>query len=145
MDFIFPRKTFGFNLLFFFNATLIRSYVKDKINAFVHLAENHKRYVPESCCAPGDVKICTGETEFGGPPMYFNGHSPEFRRKNPYLYTEVSDGLLYLCFGGDSSFYTNLPEKAQLEFNLCILTRLPKVNKATAIEVLQMLNDKSCV
>ncbi|XP_059139878.1 tetraspanin-18-like isoform X3 [Physella acuta] len=43
--------------------------------------------VPESCCAPGNVKICTGEEEFRGPPSYHNNHNPEYRKTNPYLYT----------------------------------------------------------
>ncbi|GFN97185.1 tetraspanin [Plakobranchus ocellatus] len=50
--------------------------------------KNHRRIVPDSCCAPGDIKICTGESKFNGPPLYFRGHSEEFRKVNPYLYTD---------------------------------------------------------
>ncbi|GFS11242.1 tetraspanin [Elysia marginata] len=57
--------------------------------------KNQHRVVPESCCAPGDIKICTGEEEFHGPPIYFNAYTPDLKKTNPYLYTDgCYDGLL---------------------------------------------------
>ncbi|BFY99254.1 hypothetical protein BsWGS_02293 [Bradybaena similaris] len=45
------------------------------------------RRVPDSCCAPGDLNVCIGETEFQGPPRFFSGHREDMRKTNPYLYT----------------------------------------------------------
>lgn len=49
--------------------------------------KSQNQRVPESCCAPGDFKICTGEQEFNGPPRFFQGHRDELRQTNPFLYT----------------------------------------------------------
>ena len=53
-------------------------------------AETERRRVPESCCAKGDIPLCTGLKEFKGPPLFFNNHLAEYREVNPYLYTTVS-------------------------------------------------------
>nr|KAG5702075.1 hypothetical protein BaRGS_032324 [Batillaria attramentaria] len=46
-----------------------------------------KQYVPNSCCAKGDVQLCTGLKSFNGPPLFFDSHLPKYREINPYLYT----------------------------------------------------------
>ncbi|KAK7101196.1 tetraspanin-18B-like isoform X2 [Littorina saxatilis] len=46
-----------------------------------------RRLVPESCCAKGDLHLCTGIKSFKGPPLFKNSHLPEYREVNPYLYT----------------------------------------------------------
>ena len=46
--------------------------------------------VPESCCAEGDIMLCTGLKNFNGPPLFFDSHLLEYREVNPYLYTTVS-------------------------------------------------------
>lgn len=72
------------------NETGHESYMKYKSIRWSNkkYKKNPLQLVPESCCAPGDVKICTGEEEFAGPPNYFNTHSEDLRKKNPYLYTD---------------------------------------------------------
>ncbi|KAL8557977.1 hypothetical protein ACOMHN_060482 [Nucella lapillus] len=46
-----------------------------------------RKRVPESCCAKGDMQLCTGLKQFSGPPMFFDNHLPKYREVNPYLYT----------------------------------------------------------
>ncbi|KAK3735862.1 hypothetical protein RRG08_041054 [Elysia crispata] len=70
------------------NVTGPDSFLMYKSIRWSKYKKNSERIVPESCCAPGDVKICTGETEFSGPPIYFNAHTDDLRKKNPYLYTD---------------------------------------------------------
>ncbi|RUS87820.1 hypothetical protein EGW08_004419 [Elysia chlorotica] len=70
------------------NVTGPDSFLMYKSIRWVKYKKNPDRVVPESCCAPGDLKICTGETEFYGPPIYFNAHTDDLRKKNPYLYTD---------------------------------------------------------
>ncbi|XP_076463119.1 uncharacterized protein LOC143295352 [Babylonia areolata] len=43
--------------------------------------------VPESCCAKGDMQLCTGLKLFNGPPMFYDSHLAKYREVNPYLYT----------------------------------------------------------
>ena len=60
--------------------------------------------MPESCCAKGDVQLCTGLKDFKGPPLFFNSHLAEYREVNPFLYTSVSTSSLLLgCLYRSSS------------------------------------------
>ncbi|KAH9515417.1 hypothetical protein Btru_014391 [Bulinus truncatus] len=66
--------------VFYSRSTLWSSTNIDSVSAEVQLKK-----VPESCCRSGDVKICTGEAPFEGPPRFFKSHI--FSKTNPYLYT----------------------------------------------------------
>ncbi|KAL8584293.1 hypothetical protein ACOMHN_014712 [Nucella lapillus] len=49
--------------------------------------KNDRRRVPESCCAKGDIQLCTGQKDFNGPPVFFDNHLTQYQEINPYLYT----------------------------------------------------------
>ncbi|PVD23321.1 hypothetical protein C0Q70_16589 [Pomacea canaliculata] len=51
------------------------------------LQKPERRMVPESCCAKGDIHLCTGLKPFDGPPIFYKGHLEQHREINPYLYT----------------------------------------------------------
>ncbi|XP_005110000.1 tetraspanin-18 isoform X2 [Aplysia californica] len=50
--------------------------------------KKERQRVPESCCAPGDINMCIGLSDFAGPPRFLQGHSEDMKKKNPYLYTD---------------------------------------------------------
>ncbi|XP_076440012.1 tetraspanin-18-like isoform X3 [Babylonia areolata] len=49
--------------------------------------KSDRRRVPESCCAKGDIQLCTGQKDFDGPPLFFDSHHPKYQEVNPFLYT----------------------------------------------------------
>ena len=61
------------------------------------IAEAEKRQVPDSCCAKGDLHLCTGIKSIKGPPLFFNSHLEDYSIVNPYLYTAVGFVLIYPC------------------------------------------------
>ncbi|XP_055885235.1 tetraspanin-18-like isoform X2 [Biomphalaria glabrata] len=68
------------------NFTSLEGYIYYSLNTkWITSQKSTNQKVPESCCSSGDVKICTGEADFNGPPRFFN--SELFKQTNPFLYT----------------------------------------------------------
>ncbi|XP_050403712.1 tetraspanin-9 isoform X3 [Patella vulgata] len=75
------------------NVTSTDSWSFYNLNTMWYFKERNKPgatglQVPESCCADGGIALCTGQEYFKGAPNHLNHFNPDFRQRNPYLYTD---------------------------------------------------------